>query len=94
MFYHEVSSGFNEGKAIRRASWPKSHKLVKAESVEAECSISEDQRKQLGLNANAEIENADNFSLLVKGKNSVEAGYQFTKGDQVAQDWELVEPKS
>lgn len=88
MYLHEVQGAIDAGKKVRRGSWPKEDRLVRVAGTE--CDLTDDEKKQAGLNKDATITSAD-LNVYCSGKTQALVGYEITHEDKTSQDWEVIE---
>lgn len=84
MWYHEVEALLNDGKPVKRLTWPKEDSLrVLTESVD----LSEFDMKQMNIpsSLNADIPKG---VLVYCTKKTASIGYILTSEDKQSQDWE------
>ena len=87
MYLHEVQSTIDNGGAVRRESWPSGDRIVKVPGTE--CDLSDEEKEQCGLDADAAISIVDSL-VYCEGSKKATVGYELTHEDKHSQDWSIV----
>ena len=86
MWYHEIEILLEEGKTVRRLSWPKDDAIKKTKDT---IDLSELDLKPFGIPTTLDSE-IPKGTLVYCTKKTASIGYTLTSEDKNSQDWEVV----